>query len=137
MRTCSTADLALTVGADQPKYHVGDQPGITLDLVNTSATTCTGDFGPANQDAKVYARSNRLWSSNDCHPSDDHIVVTLRPGEHFRYTIKWAGYTSLPGCAPSHILVGAGIYQAYGAVDGLRGAVRLEIWPAETAAQAG
>ncbi|MGI8695810.1 MAG: hypothetical protein ACR2JQ_04060, partial [Mycobacteriales bacterium] len=70
-------------------------PVIRLTVSNISAVSCTGDFGPRNQEVVAFDGSKRIWGSNDCYPSDRSDLQKLRPGAVSEML------SSRPGPAPS------------------------------------
>ena len=56
------------------------------------------------------ADGSRIWSTADCFPGEGTEVRDLAPGQTLKYTIKWSGTTSAPGCTGERAAVPAGEY---------------------------
>ncbi|MGI8695246.1 MAG: hypothetical protein ACR2JQ_01105, partial [Mycobacteriales bacterium] len=93
-------------------------PVIRLTVSNISAVSCTGDFGPRNQEVVAFDGSKRIWGSNDCFPSDRSDLQKLRPGASGSYSMTWSGKTSRPRCAGKRTPVGKGSYRLIASIDG-------------------
>ena len=111
---CDDAALRLTVKTVEPVYRVGDMPVIELTVQNLSMATCTRDLGAAQQEVLLYARTTRIWSSNDCYPGGERDVQALLPRERATFSVKWSGLSSTPHCAGIRSQVGPGQYRLLG-----------------------
>jgi hypothetical protein len=96
------------VGA--PEHRVGERPTLRLVVVNVSDQPCVRDLDGARQEIVVWSGdgAQRLWSSNDCVNPETVDVRTLVPGQPVAFAVRWAGRTSVPGCAERRTVVAAG-----------------------------
>lgn len=123
---CQPGMLSIAMSTGKARYTVSERPTLTVTVHNAGATGCV--LPPVT--TLVFARSNRLWSSADCGVTAHTAPAELGGRETVSIRTGWDGYTSLPGCPPSHIQVGAGVYQWYAAVgEKMTGAMRLDIYP--------
>ncbi|GAB2662692.1 hypothetical protein ABI214_10780 [Prescottella soli] len=121
---CADQSLAIKATPDQPQYKIGDEPSFTIAITNIGTSKCERDLGSAMQQAFVYSLdgNKRLWSNVDCYPSADPAVQVLEPGGQARFTVKWSGKTSEPGCAAPRNQVPPGAYTVIAQLGGLRSA---------------
>jgi hypothetical protein len=119
---CPDRALRVTVAPARAAYPVGGLPVIVLSVQNVSAATCTRDLAASQQEVLLYRGGTRLWSSDDCYPSDGRDVQALAPGERDRFSVTWSGLSSRPRCAGTRTRVGAGHYTLVGRVGALRSA---------------
>jgi len=121
---CADQSLAIKATPDQPQYKIGDEPSFTIAITNIGTSKCERDLGSAMQQALVYSLdgSKRLWSNVDCYPTADPAVQVLEPGGQARFTVKWSGKTSEPGCAAPRNQVPPGGYTVVAQLGGLRSA---------------
>lgn len=107
------ADDAISVGAkaNKPFYTMGDQPELSMDVVNNGPLPCIKDIGRQHRELTVLTADGAtlLWSSNHCLASVGSEVRVLAPKEVFNFGTKWAGSTSKPGCG-AHTRLGPGDY---------------------------
>lgn len=106
----SVIDIAAQVAA--PSYTVGAQPVFRLLITNTGQSACAAEVSANLQRVLVYSAdgSRRIWSNNDCSPSDATAMRTLQPGEQAVYSVQWSGTTSAAACTGARQPVGAGQY---------------------------
>lgn len=110
---CSDNSLDIAAQVAAPSYAVGAQPVFRILLTNTGQSACSADLGDHLQRVLVYSANGgqRVWSSDDCSPSDAAQVRTLQPGEQAVYSVQWSAATSAAGCAGARQPVSAGNYQ--------------------------
>ncbi|WP_089950038.1 hypothetical protein [Lentzea xinjiangensis] len=108
---CPDDVLGVVAKANKPVYHTGDQPELSMDLVNNGPAPCIKDIGRQHRELTVLTADGTtvLWSSNHCLATVGSEVRVMRPKEVFTYGTKWAGSTSRPGCG-AHTRLGAGDY---------------------------
>ncbi|WP_430330732.1 hypothetical protein [Rhodococcus sp. ACT016] len=121
---CADQSLAIKATPDQPQYKIGDEPSFTIAITNIGTTKCERDLGSAMQQALVYTLdgNKRLWSNVDCYPNADPAVQVLEPGGQARFTVKWSGKSSEPGCTAPRNQVPPGGYTVVAQLGGLRSA---------------
>jgi hypothetical protein len=113
---CPDAAIALTAQPERPEYPAGARPVFKLTVTNASQVACTRDLDPGLQELLVFAAdgTTRLWSSNDCYPSEGADLRTLQPGEAITATVTWAGRSSRPRCTGQRVPIPPGDYLVIG-----------------------
>jgi hypothetical protein len=92
-------------------------------ITNSGTETCQRDVSGTLQSFTVFAADgSRVWSTADCFPGEGAEVRELTPGQTLKYTIKWSGTTSQPGCAGDRAPVPAGDYTVVAQLGGLSSA---------------
>lgn len=121
---CSDQSLAIKATPDQPQYKIGDEPSFTVAITNIGTTKCERNLGSGLQQALVYTLdgNKRLWSNIDCYPDAEPAVQVLEPGGQARFTVKWSGKTSDPGCNTTRNQVPPGAYTLVAQLGELRSA---------------
>ncbi len=108
---CPDAAVAVVAISTVPSFEVGSQPTLGMTVTNTGTVTCRRDVSGTLQTFTVQAADGkRVWSTTDCFPGAGTEVRDLAPGQTLRYTVKWSGTTSAPGCAGDRAQVAAGKY---------------------------
>ena len=80
-------------------------------VTNTGTEPASGIVSGTLQAFTVFAADGtRMWSTADCFPGEGTEVRELAAGQTLKYTIKWSGTTSAPGCAGERAAVPAGDY---------------------------
>lgn len=93
---------------------------IGMVVTNTGSQPCRRDVSGAQQVFTVFgADGTRLWSTADCFPGQGTDVRELAPGQTLKYTVKWSGTTSTPGCTGERAPLGAGSYTLIAQIGGL------------------
>ncbi|HEX7302363.1 hypothetical protein [Lentzea sp.] len=108
---CPDDVIGVVAKANKPFYTVGDQPELSMDVVNTGPVPCIRDIGRQHRELTVLTADGAtvLWSSNHCLAAEGNEVRVMQPKEAFNYGTTWAGSTSQPGCG-AHTKVGPGDY---------------------------
>ncbi|MCP2204092.1 hypothetical protein [Lentzea flava] len=108
---CADDVIAVVAKANKPFYTIGDQPELSMDVVNNGPVPCIKDIGRQHRELTVLTADGAtvLWSSNHCLSTAGSEVRVMQPKELFNYGTKWAGSTSKPGCG-AHTRVGPGDY---------------------------
>ena len=119
--SCPDTDIKVATTTSQPSYAAGVNPEITMTITNAGALSCQRDVGSAANEILISSGGVQVWSSDDCSPSSDPDVVTLRPGEKATVTREWDRTASDPTCSASEE-VPAGAYDAVGRNGKVRGA---------------
>ncbi|QCQ93569.1 hypothetical protein [Rhodococcus sp. SGAir0479] len=121
---CSDQSLAIKATPDQPQYKIGDEPSFTVAITNIGTAKCERNLGSGLQQALVYTLdgNKRLWSNVDCYPDAEPAVQVLEPGGQARFTVKWSGKTSDPGCTTTRNQVAPGAYTLVAQLGELRSA---------------
>ncbi|WP_157984581.1 hypothetical protein [Lentzea terrae] len=108
---CPDDAIAVVAKANKPFYTIGDQPELSMDVVNNGPAPCIKDIGRQHRELTVLTADGAtlLWSSNHCLATAGSEVRVMQPKELFNFGTKWAGSTSKPGCG-AHTRLGAGDY---------------------------
>jgi hypothetical protein len=108
---CPDDAIAVVAKANKPFYTIGDQPQLSMDVVNNGPVPCIKDIGRQHRELTVLTADGQtqLWSSNHCLAATGSEVRVMQPKEIFNFGTKWAGSTSKPGCG-AHTRVGPGDY---------------------------
>ncbi|MFD9703188.1 hypothetical protein [Lentzea sp. NPDC059081] len=110
-QACPDDVIGVVAKANKPFYTVGDQPELSMDVVNNGPVPCIRDIGRQHRELTVLTADGAtvLWSSNHCLSAVGNEVRVMQPKEAFNYGTRWAGSTSQPGCG-AHNPVGPGDY---------------------------
>src|SRR6478609_7351743 len=117
---CPDSSVTVTATTSAPSFAAGSQPIVGMVITNTGTETCQRDVSGTLQAFTVLAADgSRMWSTGDCFPGEGTEVRELTPGQTLKYTIKWSGTTSQPGCAGDRSLVPPGDYSLVAQLGGL------------------
>jgi hypothetical protein len=83
-----------------------------VDVVSTSARTCTFNVGAKYLTLVIMAGPKRIWGSADCVAGHGSLVTDLQRGVPTMLPISWNRETSTPGCQAASALAPAGTYTA-------------------------
>jgi hypothetical protein len=83
-----------------------------LNVVSTSATTCTFNVGAKYLTLVIRAGRTRIWGSADCVEGQGSLVTDLQRGVPTVLPVSWDRETSSPGCQIASAHVQAGTYTA-------------------------
>jgi len=113
--------LTVSAEVDAPEHRVGERPVLRLVIVNVGDQPCVRDLDGARQEIVVWSGDGvqRLWSSNDCVNPETVDLRTLVPGQPVAFAVRWAGRTSVPGCAERRTEVPPGAYRVLTRIDDL------------------
>ena len=133
---CPDSAITITATTNAPTFAAGSQPIVGMVITNTGTETCQRDVSGTLQAFTVLAADgSRVWSTVDCFPGEGTEVRELAPGQTLKYTIKWSGTTSQPGCAGDRSVVPAGDYTLVAQLGGLSARRRRLRSPARRAAR--
>jgi len=118
---CTPAQLAVEAVVGKPRYAIGDQPVLTLQVTNTGSAACVQNVADSQIVLRVYNGASRVWGSHDCQIEPGVDERTLEPGKPAGFSVVWSGLTSQPKCAGTRQRVGAGTYTLYAALSGHQG----------------
>ncbi len=111
--SCADTDIKVATATSQPTYAPGVNPEITMTITNAGTAACQRDVGSAANEILISSGGVQVWSSDDCSPSSDPDIVTLRPGEKATVTREWDRTSSDPSCSATEDAP-AGAYDAVG-----------------------
>jgi hypothetical protein len=108
---CPEGAISVTSISTAPSFPTGGQPTLGMVVTNPNGPTCQLDVSGTLQTFTVYAADGtRVWSTADCFPGVGTEVREVTPGQSLKYTIKWSGTTSAPGCTGDRAPVAPGDY---------------------------
>jgi len=117
---CPDAAIAVAATSTAPSFVVGSTPILGMTITNSGTETCQRDVSGTLQTFTVLAADGvRVWSTGDCFPGEGTEVRELTPGQTLKYTVKWSGTTSAPGCAGDRAPVPVGDYSVVAQLGGL------------------
>jgi len=120
---CPDSAIVITAITATPTFAVGSQPTLGMTVTNTGTEACQRDLSGTLQTFTVFAAdSTRIWSTGDCFPGQGTEVRELVPGQPVKYTIRWSGTGSQPGCEGDRAAVPAGDYTVIAQLGGLSSA---------------
>lgn len=107
---CTVSQVSVTPVTDAEVYPAGQQPLLSLTLLNTGTAPCTVQAGSDVQSYVITSGSDSIWSSTDCQEPGVAAEVTLEPGEPLPSTpFAWSRTRSSAGdCAAERDPVVAG-----------------------------
>jgi hypothetical protein len=108
---CADQDIEVSVVTDAASYPADAFPNFTLAVENVSGSACSRDVGSQALELRVSSGGSRVWSSDDCNPSEQSRVKDLKPGDRFVQTVQWDRVESAPGCPTPQQQAPAGDYQ--------------------------
>ncbi|MFM9048670.1 MAG: hypothetical protein ACKOMX_01305 [Actinomycetota bacterium] len=126
---CLEESILVEASAEEAIYPVGSTPTLTLMVTNIGMVACKRDIGPGANELQITSGDWRVWSSDDCNPSDEKDIITLDRGEAFETQLAWDGYLSEAGCPPDMPMAEAGEYTVIGRngeITSAPSALRLE-----------
>jgi hypothetical protein len=118
---CDQSKLKVAAVVSAPTFHVGDQPTLLLQVMNTGTVPCVQDLADSQVEMRVYNGESRVWGSHDCEIQPGTDARTLAVGQAVRVSIVWSGLSSQPKCAGTRQRVGAGTYTLYALLSGHTG----------------
>jgi hypothetical protein len=118
---CAAKVLAVSAVVGRSTYHVGDEPLLELQVINTGSAPCVQDLADRQIELRVYNGESRVWGSHDCQIQPGTNPRTLAVEQPIRVAITWSGLTSQPNCAGTRQRVGAGTYTLYALLSGKTG----------------
>jgi len=119
-KTCTAADLQLTVTTDTRAYPAGAFPAFTVTITNIGGTSCAIDAGEAQREILITSGSDRIWSSHDClAPDAPERLLLLAAGDADEpTTVSWQRVRSNPECTSDLPAPRPGTYRAVATLAG-------------------
>ena len=78
---CTSSQVVVTAVTDAESYPEGQQPQLSLTLLNTGTAPCTMQAGSDVQSYVITSGSDRIWASTDCQDPGVPAERILEPGE--------------------------------------------------------
>jgi hypothetical protein len=118
-RACQPGEVVLSLFTSQDSYGRGQLPEFSVDVVSTSARTCTFNIGPKFLLLVITAGGKRIWNSADCVAGRGSVLTDLARGVPTVWPVSWDRGTSAPGCRVTSRPVPAGSFTAAASDSGL------------------
>jgi hypothetical protein len=110
--TCRPGGVVLSLSSSQGSFGARQLPVFDLNVVSTSARTCTFNIGAKYLTLVIWEGRTRIWGSADCVEGQGSLVTDLRRGVPTVLPVSWDRETSSPGCEIAPAYVRAGTYTA-------------------------
>ena len=81
---CLDENILVEASAEEAIYPVGSTPTLTLTVTNIGTFACKRNIGPGANELQITSGDWRVWSSDDCNPSDEKDIITLDRSEERR-----------------------------------------------------
>jgi hypothetical protein len=107
---CRWDDVVTTLALDDDTYASGEEPRITLTLVNLGEQTCTVNVGPDAMQIIIMSGEDRIFSTADCEEGDRN--EELEQGRPLILTFDWDRSRSWEDCRDTDRNAGSGTYYA-------------------------
>ena len=120
-RTCTAADVTLTLTPNPVKFAAGALPLFDVGIKQGGPTACRLDTAATGTELKITSGSDRIFSSLDC-PTDATINARqflLAPAANETFQVTWNRKRSAPACAAVSAAPGAGTYHAVLTIQGI------------------
>jgi hypothetical protein len=78
---CTASQVTVTPVTDSNSYPAGQQPLLSLTLLNTGTTACSIQAGSDVQSYVITSGDDRIWASTDCQEPGVAAERILEPGE--------------------------------------------------------
>jgi hypothetical protein len=116
-RACRAGDVVLSLFNSQQKYGLGQAPAFDVDVVSTSARTCSFNVGAKFLALEIKSGAVRVWSSADCGAGPGSLIIQLVRGVPAVLPMSWDRVTSTARCRAAPAPARYGRYLAV-ATDG-------------------
>lgn len=77
---CNPANVELTAVTDKTQYASGQQPMISMSIVNNGSVACVMNVGTTQQVFEITSGSETYWKSTDCQTAPVDLDLVLEPG---------------------------------------------------------
>jgi hypothetical protein len=118
-RACTPGDVVISLFSSQASYGPGQMPEFSVDVVSTSAQTCTFNVGPRFLALVITADGKRVWSSADCVAGQGSLQTDLARGVPTAVPLSWDRESSAPACKAPSRRVTTGSFAAAASDGGL------------------
>ncbi|AYF97653.1 hypothetical protein D7I47_04850 [Protaetiibacter intestinalis] len=94
---CDPAQITLTPVTDRTEYQAGENPMISMTIVNSGTSPCTFNVGTDAQLYSIVSGSDPIWNSADCQTDATPMEQVLQPGVELTTTpFAWDRTRSSP-----------------------------------------
>lgn len=108
---CRWQDVMVTMELDDDEYASGEEPRISLTLVNLEEQTCSVNVGPEEMEIRIMSGDDRVFSTADCVDNGDR-VEELEQGRPVTVHHDWDRSRSWEDCRDTDRNAGKGTYVA-------------------------
>ena len=77
---CDPAAIAVTAVTDKTEYQAGENPMVSMTIVNSGAAACTLNVGTDVQLYSIVSGDDPIWNSLDCQQEPAPFEQVLQPG---------------------------------------------------------
>ena len=107
---CDPAVIVLTPVTDKTEYQAGENPMISMTIVNSGTSACTLNVGTDAQYYSIVSGDDPIWNSRDCQQDPAPLEQVLQPGVELTTTpFPWdRTRSSTDTCASDRPQVDAG-----------------------------
>jgi len=77
---CNPDSISLEAITDAGEYPAGQQPLISMKIINLGAVACTINVGTDAQEYRITSGNDAIWNSRDCQTAPAPQEFTLEPG---------------------------------------------------------
>lgn len=107
---CDPAAITVTPKTDKDSYAAGENPMISMEIVNTGAAACVLQVGTDVQLYEIVSGSDPIWNSRDCQTESTPATIVVEPNVPQSTTpFPWGRVRSAPdNCGDDRPQVAAG-----------------------------
>ena len=77
---CNPANIVVEAVTDKTEYAAGQQPMISMSIVNNGSVACVMNVGTTQQALEITSGAESYWSSADCQTEPVDLDQVLEPG---------------------------------------------------------
>lgn len=77
---CDPAVIVLTAVTDKTEYQAGENPLVSMTIVNSGTSACTLNVGTDAQLYSIVSGADPIWNSRDCQTDAAPLDQVLQPG---------------------------------------------------------
>jgi len=107
---CDQKLLTVTAASDKAAYAPGENPLLTLKVVNGNTVPCEVNLGTSQMEYVVTSGSDRIFSSKDCEAETSDLVKMIPPGQSETANFPWGRNRTVQGCNPVTVHPAAGTF---------------------------
>jgi len=126
-RPCTSADVALAIGANPSVVPAPGKPSFDITIEQIGDSPCKLDTAADGTELLIMSGSDRIFSSTDC-PDDATFkpqALLLQPGAQEGLTLSWDRTRSAAGCTTVSATPKPGTYKATLTIQGITAEVAI------------
>ena len=77
---CDPAVIVITPVTDKTEYQAGENPMVSMTIVNSGTSACTLNVGTDAQLYSIVSGADPIWNSRDCQSEPAPLEQVLQPG---------------------------------------------------------